>query len=715
MSLDPVPFFLLSPSSSSQRPIDSFVGPFQISKHQDPRNHQFYTNFEIKMGSKYESKLTAAEWATFADTIIANVRARYPVSAEDEQEIRYQVLGRVQRDPAGWAPSNYNPYQQCLEDIKRIVEWKKDAASGHTWRDHMAAAQHGDLPPQFPLRGAVLASIGVLRHGQTRAYREAATKFDNQIRQVGIEFLVQGRAPNGFWTGLNMEVDFNKRPAGRLAKKHDLPRRPRYFMTRQQGIAHRDHVASTGKWLDPTRAPVPNPYLSPQASQGVAAQVPSGSAAVPVSAPASASASVPVPPPATVASGSKIPVLKRTTRQREDSASPEKPPSKASRPENASGQKAVSTPASHLPRPSQKKPVTSTGGKSSVVSKDPSKDKAREEDKAAPKRPSKEHVAKKTPTADDLGSRSQCVDKMKRLAAELEKSPAEASKSGAEKAQTKVQKKYKEVRFDPNVKVRVIDKQTPKKRSKVRDVEHPPGSQFHIPPFRKSSATAKKSEEKNEKAVESSASGTLPPAQSSAHEKSLECSEPSKVRSSEVVESPSVGSKDVESPNVSPGHDVTSEIGNGPDSAKEKQMEPGTIQGDGQVQMPPLTWLDILKPGNKLPNGVVIWDVRLLLGEWKQDDFLDFLYIVDDVYWSESEWILQESYFMQLAKAYPAGPKKLAKLVKDWDISGADDMKIDLDNDHPVSLAEKTYTRIMGEVYSEDEKEEFRAALESQE
>lgn len=673
------------------------------------------------MGSKYESKLTAAEWATFADTIIANVRARYPVSAGDEEEIRYQVLGRVQRDPAGWAPSNYNPYQQCLEDLKRISEWKKDAASSHTWREHMAAAQHGDLPPQFPLRAAVLASIGVLRHGQTRAYREALTKFDDQIRQVGVEFLVQGQAPNGFWMGLNMEVDFNKRPSGRLAKKHDLPRRPRYFMTRQQGIAHRDHVASTGKWLDPTRAPVPNPYLSPRASQGAPAQVPSGSTTISgyASASASASASVPVPAPATVASGSKIPVLKRTTGQREDSSSPEKPPSKTSRPENASGQKVVSTSASHLPRPSQKKSVTSTGGKPSVLSKDQSnvrsKDEAREEEKEAAKRTSKEHVAKKTQSTDVLGSRSQGEDKMKQLAAGSKKSPAGALKSGEEKAQAQVQNKPKQVRFDPNIKVRVINEKTPKKHSKVRDVEHPPGSQFYIPPFRKSSATAKKSEEKHEKAGESSASRTLPSAQQSASEKPLESSEPPNVKSGEVVESSPVGSKDDDPPNVSTGHDIPSETEEGPEKEKEKQMESDETQGDGQVQMPPLTWLDILKPGNKLPNGVVIWDVRLLLGEWEQDDFLDFLYIVDDVYWSESEWILQESYFVQLAKAYPVGPKKLAKLVKGWDISRGEDMKVDLLNDHPISLAEKTYTRTMSEMYNEEEKAEFRAALESRE
>lgn len=131
--------------------------------------------------------------------------------------------------------------------------------------------------------------------------------------------------------------------------------------------------------------------------------------------------------------------------------------------------------------------------------------------------------------------------------------------------------------------------------------------------------------------------------------------------------------------------------------------------------MPPLTWLDMLKPGNKLANGVVIWDIRLLLGEWEQDDFLDFLFIVDDVYWSESEWMLQQSYFTQLAKAYPVGPNKLAKLVKDWDIFRAEDMEVDLVNDHPISLAEKTYARAMGEIYSEAEKMEFRVALGSRE
>lgn len=64
------------------------------------------------MGSKYESKLTAVQWARFADTIDAIVQARYALSVGNEEEVRYQVLVRVRRDPAGWAPFNYNPYQQ---------------------------------------------------------------------------------------------------------------------------------------------------------------------------------------------------------------------------------------------------------------------------------------------------------------------------------------------------------------------------------------------------------------------------------------------------------------------------------------------------------------------------------------------------------------------------------------------------------------------------
>lgn len=672
------------------------------------------------MGSKYVSKLTSAQWATFADSIIANVRARYTLSAGDEEEIRYQVLGRVQRDPAGWAPSNYNPYQQCLEDLKAIAKWKKDAAAGHTWRDHMQAAHGGTLPPQFPLRAAMLASIGVLRNGQTRAYREASTKFDDLIRQVDVEFLVRGRAPNGFWTGLNMEVDFNKRPADRAAKKHDLPRRPRYFMTRQQGIAHRNHVATTAKWLDPTRAPEPNPYLSPRASQGSApAQISFGSAAP--SGPASASAStpassVPAPAPVTGMSGSKIPVLKRTTGQREDSTSPERPPSKASRPEQTTGQKVSSASASLLPRPSQKKPATSAEGQqappvSKIKVKTRSKDKSHEEDKATAKPVSKEHVAKKVTFADDLGDQAQHGAKTEDTVAEPETaSTAQGSKSGGSQAQANSPRKSRKVILGIEEREKLCRDERLKHGQK-RDIKHPAGTQFHIPPYRKSSAAAKKSEAAGEKAGAPSSSGILSPVQQNAPDKPLEPVESPKAIPSESRGSLLTGSKDTKSPDVPSGLDVHDETGEGLEKVNDKQTEPGQAQEDGPVQVPPLTWLDVLKPGNKLPNGVVIWDVRLLTGEWEQDEFLDFLFVVDDVYWSEPEWVLQESYFVQLARAYPVGPKKLAKLVRDWDISRAGDMKIDLVNDHPVSLAEKTYTRVLGEIYSEAEKKEFRAAL----
>lgn len=697
--------------------IDSTAGPFQSSRLQEHETTRHYTNFTVKMGSKYESKLTAAQWATFADTIIANVRARYTLSAGDEEEVRYQVLGRVQRDPAGWAPSNYNPYQQCLEDLKAIAKWKTDAASGHTWRDHMAAAPDRTLPPQFPLRAAMLASIGVLRNSQTRAYREASTKFDDLIRQVGVEFVVQGRAPNGFWAGLDMEVDFNKRPADRAAKKHDLPRRPRYFMTRQQGIAHRNHVASTTKWLDPTRAPEPNPYLSPRASQGAAPAQMSSGLTVP-SGSASASASVPAPTPVTGVAGSKIPVLKRTAGQREDSTSPERPPPKASRPDLKPGHKVHSASASLLPRPSQqKKSVASAEAKHSppmpkVQSKIGSKDKNREE-KAAAKHKSKEDVTKKVPVTDDLGGRAQDDAKTKKPVAEPEKtSSAQESKSGRSKDQAGEKEKSRKVHFDPKVKVKVLPprEETPKKRED-RDMEHPAGSQFYIPPYRKSSAAAKNSKAADEKAGAASISGTLSPVHKDAPEKPMGSVEAPKAISNEGLGSLLAGSEAIESPGVSSGPDVHNETGEGLEDAKDKQMGPDQAQGDGPVQMPPLTWLDVLKPGNKLSNGVVIWDVRLLTGEWEQDDFLDFLFVVDDVYWSVSEWALQKSYFVQLAKAYPVGPKKLAKLVNDWDITRAEDMEVDLVNDHPVSLAEKTYTRVMGEVYSEAEKKEFRAAL----
>ncbi|KAH8743170.1 hypothetical protein F5883DRAFT_722769 [Diaporthe sp. PMI_573] len=191
--------------------------------------------------------------------------------------------------------------------------------------------------------------------------------------------------------------------------------------------------------------------------------------------------------------------------------------------------------------------------------------------------------------------------------------------------------------------------------------KYPIGSEFYIPPYGESSSATKKSS-----------------------------------RGSKVA--------------ASPGSDIRAVGNRAPPPAEEPRGSNDTRERSA-AQMPPMNWLDILKPGNKLPNGVVIWDVRVLVADWKKDDFLDFLFVVDDVYWNEEQWQLQQAYLVQLAKAYPVGPRQLAGLVREWGLTREEDLVIDLINDHPVSLAEKTYTRTIGAIYTEAQKEEFRVAL----
>lgn len=164
--------------------------------------------------------------------------------------------------------------------------------------------------------------------------------------------------------------------------------------------------------------------------------------------------------------------------------------------------------------------------------------------------------------------------------------------------------------------IRHICKRTPKKHSKDEYVKCLPGSQVYTPLYCNASFAAKQSVGGHERAG-ASMSKTLPPAQLRQLEKSSRSRKVSNAGSSYVLDSVL----------VSPGNDKQldvsglDEAGAGPEDLTEKQTKPEQADGAKVVQMPLLNWLDLLKPGNKLANGVVIWYVSQLLGEWQQDDF----------------------------------------------------------------------------------------------
>lgn len=159
------------------------------------------------------------------------------------------------------------------------------------------------------------------------------------------------------------------------------------------------------------------------------------------------------------------------------------------------------------------------------------------------------------------------------MVAESEKaSSAHGSKSGKAK-----------VHFNPIVKLRLIHENNSKKRSKDRNIEYPPGSHFHIPPYRKSSDTNKKSTSKFVKSKVSSTCKTSLPTQPIISEKPSKSSDASKLRSTDVVDSVSVEFEDKKSLDAFPGLYVDVETGESFEMAKDKKKEPDQSQEDNTV------------------------------------------------------------------------------------------------------------------------------------
>ncbi|ROV95911.1 hypothetical protein VSDG_05146 [Cytospora chrysosperma] len=131
------------------------------------------------------------------------------------------------------------------------------------------------------------------------------------------------------------------------------------------------------------------------------------------------------------------------------------------------------------------------------------------------------------------------------------------------------------------------------------------------------------------------------------------------------------------------------------------------LPGSRVAQPPP-------RPGSKLPDGSVVWDVRLLTAGWDPDPEEEeeeesggfFASAVEGARWYEDggAWARQERYLASLALAHRCGPGRLAALVRAWRL---EDLDADPARDPPVVLARKVYVRAVAEAFREGQMEVF--------
>lgn len=120
------------------------------------------------------------------------------------------------------------------------------------------------------------------------------------------------------------------------------------------------------------------------------------------------------------------------------------------------------------------------------------------------------------------------------------------------------------------------------------------------------------------------------------------------------------------------------------------------------------------RPGSKLPDGSVVWDVRLLTAGWDPDPEEEaeeesggfFASAVEGARWHEDggAWARQERYLASLALAHRCGPGRLAALARAWRL---EDLDADPARDPPVVLARKVYVRAVAEAFGEGQMEVF--------
>ncbi|KAJ4394898.1 hypothetical protein N0V93_004118 [Gnomoniopsis smithogilvyi] len=203
----------------------------------------------------YTQVSTPEQWTAYVDRVLANLKKTYQMSKYDEQEVRANIMGRSRQDFTAWIPSSWNPMNECVRDLKAISAWKHGSESVANWEAHKNQNKEGMNPPQFPLKGSMLACLGVMAAGGTPAYAAARANLQTLLQALDIVFIVDPAANQvpTFWKGFNPDIYFNPQPASRRPNSKPLHRRTPRFMTRAQGLAHRQEMARRRKWIDVLR------------------------------------------------------------------------------------------------------------------------------------------------------------------------------------------------------------------------------------------------------------------------------------------------------------------------------------------------------------------------------------------------------------------------------------------------------------------------------
>lgn len=248
----------LPPGSGSQ-PVATPIKPASASRSKSGHRDQPSDSSPPQASPISESFVqvsTPEEWTAYVDRVLAQLRDSYTFSSDDEQEIRANIMGRSRQDFTTWIPSGWNPMNECIKDLRAIMAWKAGSETAANWDAHRAENKEGVYPPQIPLKGAVLACLGVMAAGQSPSFGTAKNNLETMLTSLELHFVLSpdssGVVPE-FWEGLDMDVDFDQRPSSRRSSMKPLVRRIPRFMTRAQGYNHRVEVARKRKWIDPLR------------------------------------------------------------------------------------------------------------------------------------------------------------------------------------------------------------------------------------------------------------------------------------------------------------------------------------------------------------------------------------------------------------------------------------------------------------------------------
>lgn len=194
-------------------------------------------------------KSSPEEWSAYVRQIISELQSNgYGLTPADEQEVRYHILTRSRADMHHWTPKSFSPHLSAKKDLKEIKAWRDGPEKD--WRRHKEALG-GENPPQFPFRGAMLAVVGVLHvlTHNSQVFNEDLDAFHTLTREAGLVFLLIGKQPDGYWTGLDMDRDHNRTPLGSTVGRPLQPR-CRKFMTQASGLKLRRDIKARGWWID---------------------------------------------------------------------------------------------------------------------------------------------------------------------------------------------------------------------------------------------------------------------------------------------------------------------------------------------------------------------------------------------------------------------------------------------------------------------------------